>query len=116
MKALVVGGPSGQVARELAALDGRLEELQLDVPGGEEAIAQAEMLREQAHGARSAAEGGETLLFDRAFQGGFPDDGTVGREEAEAGALEAFGSLGAVPKRILLPVKLGVQTALQFGS
>ncbi|MDQ8159411.1 MAG: AAA family ATPase, partial [Gemmatimonadota bacterium] len=41
---------------ELTALDGRLEALQLDVPGGEEAIAQAEMMREQAHGARSAAE------------------------------------------------------------
>ena len=41
---------------ELAALDDRLAELQLDVPGGEDAIAQAELLREQAHGARAAAE------------------------------------------------------------
>lgn len=47
---------------ELSALDSRLEVLQQDVPGGEEAIAQAELLREQAHGARAAAEASRSEL------------------------------------------------------
>jgi len=41
---------------ELEALDGRLAELQADVPGAEEAIAAAEAEREGAHTARSTAE------------------------------------------------------------
>lgn len=41
---------------ELEALDGRLTELRGDVPGAEEAIAAAELQREEAHMARSTAE------------------------------------------------------------
>jgi chromosome segregation protein len=41
---------------ELDSLAGRLEELRTQVPGSEEAIRSAEAEREQAHGARGAAE------------------------------------------------------------
>ncbi len=41
---------------ELASLDERLEALRADVPGAETAIRTAELEREQAHGARAAAE------------------------------------------------------------
>ncbi len=41
---------------ELEALDGRLAELQAEVPGAEEAIAAAEAQREEAHAARATAD------------------------------------------------------------
>jgi len=47
---------------ELEALDGRLTELQADVPGSEEAIAAAELQREEAHAARAAAEASRVEL------------------------------------------------------
>lgn len=47
---------------ELEALDGRLTELQGDVPGSEEAIAAAELQREEAHAARATAEASRVEL------------------------------------------------------
>ena len=60
---------------ELEALDGRLIELRGDVPGAEEAIAAAELQREEAHMARSTAGASRLELAPRR---------RTAREDAEA--------------------------------